>query len=117
MDKTQNKEEENMLFWLKNGLLGWVILSALWGALTIIYDILIESITGNEYTISAQTQAVSVENPVIPAAIGLVVGALACHFFKVREWGWFNTSQPWLYYALGFAAGVVIVAFTWTQRV
>jgi hypothetical protein len=106
-----------MMFWLKNGLLGWVILSAVWGFLTIVYDILIESITGNEYTISAQTQAVSVENPVIPAAIGLVVGGLAVHFFKVREWPWFQQGQPWHYYAIGFVAGAILVAATWTQRV
>ena len=43
------------MWWLKHGLLGWVVLSAIWGALTIVFDILIEAITGNEYTISWQT--------------------------------------------------------------
>jgi hypothetical protein len=105
------------MYWLKNGLLGWVVLSSLWGVASIVYDILIVTIGGGvKDTISWQTQQVSVGNPVIPCALGIVVGGLTIHFFKVRDWPWFQHGQPWHFYALGFVLGAVAVAATWTQR-
>ena len=103
-------------WWLTHGLAGWVILSTIWGVATIILDVLIEALTGTQYTISWQTQQLSIINPVIPTALGLVVGGLTVHFFKVRDWPWMQSGQPWHFYAIGFACGAFLVALCWTQR-
>lgn len=105
-----------MCWWLRNGLAGWFVLTLIWGAVSIIYDTLIEILTGTRNTISWQTQQAALANPVIPAAVGLIVGGLAVHFFRVRALAMFDASQPWLYYAAGFVAGAVLVGLTWTQR-
>ena len=105
-----------MKWWFQNGLAGWAILSTVWGVLSIVYDIAIEAMYGTQSTISWQTQQVSIANPVVPMAVGLVAGGLACHFFKVRTMGWFEAGQPWHYYAIGFVAGAFLIALTWTQR-
>ena len=48
--------------------------------------------------------------------MGLITGGLVIHFFKVRTMGWFEPGQPWHNWALGFLAGALVVACTWTQR-
>jgi hypothetical protein len=105
-----------MCFWLKNGLIGFVILTGIWGAVVIAFDIAIEATTGNQFTISWQTQTVSLHNPVIPFAINFVVGGLMVHFFKIRTMGWFEAGQPIHYALIGLLMGAVAVALTWEQR-
>jgi hypothetical protein len=104
------------MWWLRHGLAGWTVLSLIWGVATIAYDAAIEAIAGTQSTISWQAQQASIANPVIPTALGLVVGGLTIHFFKVRAWGWFQEGQPWHDYAAGFLAGAALVALSWTQR-
>jgi len=105
-----------MAWWFQHGLAGWFVLSLIWGVLTIVYDSLIALWYGGQDTISWQTQQAALQNPIIPAAIGLVVGGLTVHFFKVRSMGWFEIGQPWHYYALAYACGAFLIALTWTQR-
>jgi hypothetical protein len=102
--------------WLRNGILGWFVLSLAWGLATIVYDVYLEFWVGNANTISWETQQISKDNPVIPGAIGLVVFGLAVHFWKVREWSWFDPRQPLWYWLVCGLLGATFVALTWTQR-
>lgn len=104
------------MWWLKNGLAGWFVLTLVWGVLSIAFDTAIEIVTGTRNTISWEMQLAALANPVIPAAVGLVVGGLAVHFFRVRALALFDARQPWLYYLAGFVAGAVLVGLTWEQR-
>jgi hypothetical protein len=105
-----------MRWWLYHGIAGWTVLWLAWGVLSIVYDVLILTIGGGvKSTISWQVQQASIANPVIPVAVGLIIGALTTHFFKLRSEGWFAEGQPWHYWALGFALGAIGVAASWTQ--
>lgn len=105
-----------MQWWLRQGLLVWFLLSLLWGAASIVWDAVVQWLSGVEYTISWQTQQVGKDNPVVPAALGFVVWGLAVHFFKVRSWSWYDERQPLLYWLAGGLIGATFVALTWTQR-
>ena len=105
-----------MSFWLRNGLIGFAILTGMWGLIAIVFDSAIEAATGTIDTISGQTQQFSIANPVVPAAVGLVTGGLVIHFFKVRDWSWFDPRQPLRDWVIGAVAGMILVAYTWTQR-
>lgn len=104
------------MWWLKNALCVWFLLSLIWGILTIVLDVIVLWLHGSRYTISWQTQEVSLENPVIPAAIGFVVWGLAVHFWKIREWSWFDVRHPLWYWLMCGLLGAVFVALTWTQK-
>lgn len=106
----------NWNWWLRQGLFVWLLLTLLWGAATIVWDVVVLWASGVQDTISWQTQVVSRDNPVIPAAVGFLVWGLAVHFWKVRAWGWTDERQPLLYWLLGGILGAVFVALTWTQR-
>ena len=51
------------MWWFKHGLAGFAAVTAVWGLAVIVYDSIIEACFGNQFTISAQTQAISVNNP------------------------------------------------------
>jgi hypothetical protein len=104
------------MWWLRKALLIWVLLSLIWGALTILLDIVVFALEGTKFTISWQTQEVSLENPVIPASVGFLVWGLAVHFWKIRAWNWWDTRHPLWYWVAGGLLGAVFVALTWTQR-
>jgi len=101
---------------LRNGAIGWAILSALWGAASIVYDICLAIMYGDAETISWQTQLVSYHNPVIPTALGFLTFGLAVHFFKIRTMPWTDTTQPIWYFVGGGLLGAAFVALAWTQR-
>ena len=103
-------------WWLNHALLTWVLLSAIWGALTIILDVVVIMTQGNKGTISYQTQQASLDNPVIPAAVGFLVFGLAWHFWFIHDWSLLDPRHPLWRWVVGGILGSIFVYFFWLQR-
>lgn len=103
-------------WWFKNALFVWFLLSLVWGVLTITLDVIVLWLHGSKATISWQCQQVSLDNRVIPGALGFLVWGLAVHFWYIHSWDWHDPRHPLWNWLIGGLMGALFVALTWTQR-
>ena len=107
-----------MIDWLmKHAGWGFVIGIAILAVYGIGLDVLVNDLNGVRFTISRQTQAFSLENPIAPALAYYAIGVITVHLFLVRSLPFFDSRQPLHAAALGLLLGGLTAWAFWLQRV